>query len=509
MKYRLPGSSAAGTASTKTITVNYSPTLSAAETALVQATAANQDISDVRRVGSQGWLRLHSRSRSTRALLDHLKSSPNVEYVEPNYIGHLFAVPTPTPQYWNYQWGIRATGAPDAWNTTTGSSNVVVGVIDSGVDYYHPDLKDNVWSAPSGFSFQLSCCTQPGCPPNSDHPVRITCPAGTRGVNLCGLCPSDPQGFQNYCPTPVNVCDPMDNDLWNNGRSHGTQMSGIIAAEGKGVIGMAPQVEILPIRIADTNGQFTDTDAANALEFAEQIGTLVISGPPQPNKFLRILNMSWGHNETSLMLQDELVAAHYVLNALLVAAAGNGFPYPFGQGGDIGTNPMSPAGLQGVMAVAALDNAGHLTSYSNYGASSTPGAATVQLAAPGGVCCDWNAEVLSTVRSQGGDSYASDFGTSMSAAFVSGAAALVFSKCPPLRGAVLNADDVWNIIADNTVVPPDPSLIGKTINGQLLIATTGQMIPCQPAYASLAVTDPNHNPVQGPNYKVGALSSSR
>lgn len=126
---------------------------------------------------------------------------------------------------------------------------------------------------------------------------------------------------------------------------------------------------------------------------------------------------------------------------------------------------------------------------------------TVQLAAPGGnPFCQTNAEIFSTVRvglwAYG--NYEHHFGTSMASAYVAGAAALLFSA---RASPNLNADDVWNLIAGNTV----PALAGfsltrKTVNGALSVGKSGQMISCQPvAQTNLVVADANGNPVQGPN----------
>jgi subtilisin family serine protease len=149
-----------------------------------------------------------SSETSVKVALHGYKRDPNVLYAEPNYVLHLLDVPNDPlfPQ----QWGLSNTGqnggttgadihAPQAWSLTTGSQNVVVAIIDTGIDYNHPDLAANIWSSPTSFTQTYAQYT-------------INCPAGTHG----------------YTPNAAtsNGCDPMDHD------GHGTHVAGIIGAVG-------------------------------------------------------------------------------------------------------------------------------------------------------------------------------------------------------------------------------------------------------------------------------------
>src|SRR6266516_4782107 len=143
-----------------------------------------------------------------------LNAQPQVRYAEPDYIVHADAAPSgPNDQYYGKLWGMKTISADAAWGSTTGSSGVVVGVVDTGVDYNHPDLAANVWSSPGSIN---------------------GCPAGTHGYNVIAA-----------------TCDPMDDN------HHGTHVSGTIGAVGNngiGVIGVSPNVRIMGLKFLDSGG---------------------------------------------------------------------------------------------------------------------------------------------------------------------------------------------------------------------------------------------------------------
>ncbi len=132
--------------------------------------------------------RLHSRSLSAESLTSTLLKNPNVAYAEPNYIVHAISAPN-DPSY-SLLWGMKNTGqtilgavgaigadihAEAAWGLTTGSASIVVGVVDTGVDYTHPDLAANIWSNPGGKG-------------------NVACAAGTHGFNAITMKRSAPSG---------------------------------------------------------------------------------------------------------------------------------------------------------------------------------------------------------------------------------------------------------------------------------------------------------------------------
>src|SRR5260221_2843870 len=134
------------------------------------------DVDDLRALDhGRGLYLLHSRSGNVAALLSILRAIPAIEYVEPDYIVKSFGTPNDAsfPQQWsllNVAMPGADIGATSAWNVSTGSTANVVGVVDTGIDYTHPDLAANVWSAPSSFTVTLSW-------------GQLTCPAGSHGYN--------------------------------------------------------------------------------------------------------------------------------------------------------------------------------------------------------------------------------------------------------------------------------------------------------------------------------------
>jgi subtilisin family serine protease len=140
--------------------------------------------------------------RSLNALLQAFSNQPDVLYAEPNYI--LQAVDTtPSDVSYGLLWGMTRIAAPSAWDITIGGTSAVLGVVDTGIDYTHPDLIGNVWSAPSSFTVTIQGRV-------------VNCPEGSHGFNAL-----------------TNLCDPRDD------HGHGTHVSGTIAATGNNSIGVA------------------------------------------------------------------------------------------------------------------------------------------------------------------------------------------------------------------------------------------------------------------------------
>src|SRR5262249_27042263 len=127
-----------------------------------------EDVDVVEAVGSGDVFLLHSRSKSASTMVSELASRPDLAYVEPNYL--VYAVAIPNDPRFGELWGLRNTGqtiqgfsgtagadisASSAWDVSTGSRANVVTVVDTGIDYTHPDLSANVWSAPATFSVNI------------------------------------------------------------------------------------------------------------------------------------------------------------------------------------------------------------------------------------------------------------------------------------------------------------------------------------------------------------------
>jgi subtilisin family serine protease len=319
-----------------------------------------------------------------------LRAQASVRYVEPNAILHADDL-VPNDPGFPKQWGLRNTGqvvglsagtpgadvhAASAWDVTTGSTPVTVGVIDTGVDLSHPDLSGNIWINPGE-----NC---PGC--RND------------GIDNDGNGYVDDWRGWNFV---ANTNNPAD----DNG--HGTHVAGIAAASGNngtGVAGVDWGARIMPLKFLDANGQGTTANAISALLYATRMGA-------------RITNNSYGGDTYSQAMADAIAYADG-RGDLLVTAAGN-------SGADLDTAPSYPASytLPNVLTVAATDNRDALASFSNVGAAS------VDLAAPG-------VDVYSTWP---GGGYRYESGTSMAAPFVSGAAALVESADPNATGVGVRA----------------------------------------------------------------------
>ncbi|NBD16586.1 MAG: S8 family serine peptidase [Cyanobacteria bacterium] len=260
---------------------------------------------------------------------------PAVEYIEPNTT--VFTTQTiPNDPSFDQLWGLNNTGqtggipdadidAPEAWEIQTGN-DVVIGVIDTGVDYTHPDLQNNMW-------------TNPGEIPDN-------------GLD------DDGNGFVDdfYGYDFVNNDgDPFDDN------DHGTHVSGTIAAEGNndiGVTGVNWDAQIMSIKFLDEFGSGTTFNAIQAVEYSTMMG-------------VDLTNNSWGGGGFSQGLSDAIAAAGDA-GQLFIAAAGNG-------SSDTDLFPFYPASydLDNIISVAATTDADQLAGFSNFGATS------VDLGAPG------------------------------------------------------------------------------------------------------------------------------
>lgn len=255
-----------------------------------------------------------------------------------------------------------------AWATTSGSSDVVVAVLDSGVDYTHPDLIGNMWMRPDSI------------PAYKDDELG--------NVN-------DLRGFN----AADNRSDPMD----DNG--HGTHCAGIIGAEGnnnEGIAGINWNVQIMPLKFLGRGGFGTTKDAIEAINYAIDRKHNGVN--------IRVINASWGSTSKSKALEDTIRAAGEE-GILFVAAAGN-------NGTSNDKNPHYPSNynLPNVISVASLDRTDNLSSFSNFGVK------TVHIAAPG-------RDIVSTWLNE---DYREASGTSMATPYVAGTAALILAIEPGL-----------------------------------------------------------------------------
>jgi thermitase len=265
--------------------------------------------------------------------------------------------------------------AVKAWVKTHGSTDVVVAVLDSGVDYTHTDLATNMWQRPDTLASY------------TDDEL------GTF---------NDEHGFN----ATDNTADPMD----ENG--HGTHCAGVIGAEGdndEGIAGINWNVEIMPLKFMGRGGFGTTKDAIEAINYTIDRKKNGVN--------VRVINASWGSTSKSKALEDAIRAAGEQ-GILFVAAAGNN-----GTNNDRSPHYPSNYDLPNVISVAALDNTDALTSFSNFGVK------TVHIAAPG-------KDILSTWL---GNDYREASGTSMAAPQIAGVAALILASEPDLTVQELRA----------------------------------------------------------------------
>ena len=314
-----------------------------------------------------------------------------IEYIQPNYLSKMHITPNDPlyPQQFH-----QVTSNPQAWNYTTGSSLVIVGVVDSGILREHPDLTANLYINPGEI---------PDNGIDDDGNGYID--------DWCGW---DFVDAPEMADTGLGDFIGQDNDVTDE-NFHGTHVSGIIGAVGNngiGVTGVAWNVRLMPIRAGfrTTQGQgyLQDDDAAAAIIYAADNGCHVV-------------NMSWGDANYSPIIGDACLYA-YNKGVTLVASAGN----------DPGPYLSYPAKLSCVIAVGAVNRNRNLAGFSSYGPD-------LDLVAPGEA-------VLSTYKLEAGEQYFEQNGTSMSSPFVVGAAALLLSLQPGLtpdqvRARLLTATD--------------------------------------------------------------------
>jgi len=330
----------------------------------------------------------------TEALIGTLGQDPRMEYAELNYI--VSADVTPNDPQFGQLWGLNNTGqtggttdadidAAEAWAITTGSSAVIVGVIDTGVNYNHEDLSDNIWKNPAE-------CLGPGG----------TCVAD--GVD------NDGNGYVDdfYGINAItNSGDPMDD------HGHGTHVAGTIGAQGNNGIGVAGvnwTVRIAACKFLSSGGSGTIANAIKCFKYFNSLKNV-------QGQNVVVTNNSWGGGGFSQAAKDAMAGLDQpgMAPILHATAAGNS-----NNNNDASLRYPSSYDLDNIIAVAATDRNDLYASFSSYGAT------TVDVAAPG-------VSILSTYIP--GNGYGSMSGTSMATPHVVGAAGLVWAQYPGLSAA--------------------------------------------------------------------------
>lgn len=332
-------------------------------------------------------------------LVEELKQDPNVEYAEPNYILHTQLIPNDTlystsgswGQSFPDMWGLKKINAEKAWDETTGSSQVIVGVIDTGIDYTHPDLVNNVWT-------------------NTDE-------IQNNGID------DDSNGFvDDYYGWDFanNDNNPLDD------HGHGTHVAGTVAAVGnnnQGLPGLSWNSKVMGIK---AGGHSLQTDHIIAsMNYAADNGAKVIS-------------MSLGGYGQSVFFRDAVNALHSQ-GLTIVVAAGNE---------SIDSMLVSPASFQSAITVGATDNNDQRAYFSNFGVK-------LDIMAPGVDILSTRASAFTNCPKVVQSIYCTISGTSMATPHVSGIVALMISQNPSLNNEqirqILRRDtiDLGNIGRDN------------------------------------------------------------
>lgn len=488
-----------------------------------------------RGLGLPGQLLVTTSERDSARVVTALQNNPNVAHFEEDtFVGAAeprFPNEQTQSSLFADQYGLNNVGqnggtadadidAPEAWMKTIGSSQVIISVIDSGVDFTHPDLYLNIWlnnaeipaailsrltstDGQPGISFRdLNDLDANGQPLAQPANRALTISANSTAKLLKDLNdngPSQPKG-NGY----IDADDLLNDPFWSDGidtdnnnfeddlvgwdfqdndnrpfdeHGHGTHVAGILGAEGNnatqtfngGVVGVAWTTSILPLRFLDENNTGDLSDAIEAINYQ----TLLRTRETSPAN-IRVSNNSWGSSDALSQNLFDAVAATGAADILFVAAAGNGDV--LGRGIDNDQTPFFPANLDlpNVISVGAFGPDGSLARFSNFGDQS------VDIAAPG----------VGIVSTAPGGTYVSRNGTSMAAPFVAGTAVLVLDQHPnasalEVREAILSGA-AHSALLRNTIVS------GRQLNAfGAITASTFAPIPSLvvvPEIASVGMT---------------------
>lgn len=326
------------------------------------------------------------KSRGVEKQYKEMINSGNYEFVEPNWVLQVGSVPNDVKYTSGMLWGLNKSNEKngmiganleEAWRITTGSNEIKVAVIDSGIRYTHGDLKANMWKNPAEIA---------GNGVDDDKNGYID---DIYGINAMRTAKPDKMG------------DPMD----DNG--HGTHVAGTIGAQANGggdVVGVAWNVKLIALKFLGHDGSGYTSDAIACIDYAIANGA-------------KVINASYGGGRFSKSALDAIKRARDA-GVLFVAAAGN-------DTSDNDKKAQYPANykVDNVISVASITSSGNISYFSNFGLKS------VDIGAPG--------SYIHSTNYKSDSSYSIKNGTSMAAPHVSGVAALILSKEPTLSPSQL------------------------------------------------------------------------
>jgi len=316
------------------------------------------------------------------AIIELFQKDESIIYTQPNYLNEMLSI-TPNDPYYYKQWGLPAINADNAWEIEKGNEQVIIAIIDSGIEYDHPDLEQNIWI--------------------------------NHGEIPDNYIDDDQNGYiddwMGWDFTETNIIDAMgdfrerDNDPRDD-LGHGTHIAGIISAQTNNHIGVSGTtwfVKCMNLRAGfrtTLGGYLEDDDVSAAIVYAADNGAQIIS-------------ISWGDVTLAPIINDACNYA-YDLGVSIIASAGN----------EGGVGLLYPAALDNVISVTAVDSNLKICSFSSYGEG-------IDLCGPG----------LSIYSTYLHNEYKNESGTSMSAPFVAGCAGLLLSQNP-----LLSNIEVYNLI---------------------------------------------------------------
>ena len=334
----------------------------------------------------------YNSNQDPRFVAKQLSELKEVEWAEPKFVYPVVDF-TPNDPGYSTQYSLPLIKAPAAWNIIQGDTSVIIGIVDTGVDWSHPDLAANIWR---------NWGENPDNGIDDDNNGYID---DVRGWDFGGL------GNSDLTPTPDN--NPMEDQP-----DHGTNVAGIASAvtnNGIGVASIGFKCKIMSVKTSQDNVRTSNGGALISFGFE---GIVYAA-----DNHARVINCSWGGAGYSLLGQETI---NYALSkgALVVCAAGN----------DNSSDLFYPADYDGVLSVAATGSNDVRASYSNYGHG-------ISVCAPGsGIYSTWQP-----------DTYATLTGTSMASPLAAGVAALVTGKFPQytpeqVREQVrVNCDDISSL----------------------------------------------------------------